>query len=127
MSYYPPLSPYATGMAGKCPRCGQGDLFKGYLGLQPSCNVCGLDYEKADSGDGPAVFVIFIVGFLAVVLAIVARYTWYAPIWAAFLISSLGAMAMIFAMLRPLKGVMIALQFQHNAEEGRLAEDSPEQ
>jgi len=82
--------------------------------------VCGLDNAKEDSGDGPAVFVIFIVGFLAVVLAIVARYIWFAPIWLAFLISSLGAVAMIFGLLQPLKGVMIALQYRHKAEEGRL-------
>ena len=122
MTYYPPVSPYATGMAGKCPRCGQGELFKSYLKVDDACNVCELDYAKADSGDGPAVFVIFIVGFLAVTLAVVARYVWYAPIWLAFLISSLGAGAMIFGLLQPLKGVMIALQYRHKAEEGRLQE-----
>jgi len=120
MTYYPPVSPYSTGLSGKCPRCGQGDLFNSYLKVAESCNVCGLDYAKEDSGDGPAVFVIFIVGFLAVVLAIVARYIWFAPIWLAFLISSLGAVAMIFGLLQPLKGVMIALQYRHKAEEGRL-------
>ena len=123
MAYYPPVSPYAVGMAGKCPRCGQGDLFEGYLGIKAACDVCGLDYAKADSGDGPAVFVIFIVGFAAVVLAIVARYVWWAPIWAAFLISGVGAMVMILGLLRPLKATLIAVQFQHKAEEGRL-EDS---
>ena len=122
MTYYPSVSPYSTGMAGKCPRCGQGALFKSYLKVDDVCKVCGLDYSKADSGDGPAVFVIFIVGFLAVSLAIVARYVWYAPIWLAFLISSIGAGAMIFGLLQPLKGVMIALQYRHKAEEGKLRE-----
>ena len=120
MTYYPPVSPFSAGLAAKCPRCGQGDLFQGYLKLRASCPSCGLDYAKADSADGPAVFVIFIVGFLAVVLAIVARYVWYAPIWAAFLISGIGAIVMILGLLRPLKATLIALQFQHNAEEGRL-------
>ncbi len=120
MTYYPPVSPYAAGLAGKCPRCGQGDLFEGFLGLKAECPNCGLDYAKADAGDGPAVFVIFIVGFLAVVLAIVARYVWYAPIWLAFLISSVGAVIMILALLRPLKATLIALQYRHKAEEGRL-------
>ena len=120
MAYYPPVSPYSTGLAGKCPRCGQGDLFSSYLKVAPACGVCQLDYAKADSGDGPAVFVIFIVGFLAVALAIIARYVWYAPIWAAFLISSLGASGMVFGLLQPLKGIMIGLQYRHNAEEGRL-------
>lgn len=120
MAYYPPVSPYSAGLAGKCPRCGQGELFVRYLKIASSCGACQLDFEKAESGDGPAVFVIFIVGFLAVALAIVARYVWYAPIWAAFLISAVGAVVMIFALLQPLKGVMIALQYRHNAEEGRL-------
>lgn len=120
MAYYPPVSPYSTGLAGKCPRCGQGALFDGYLKLRTSCEVCALDYAKADAGDGPAVFVIFIVGFLSIVLAIVARYVWYAPIWAAFLISATGAALMIALLLRPLKGILIALQYRHKAEEGRL-------
>ena len=122
MAYFPPLSPYSTGLSGKCPRCGQGDLFNGYLGLHTECGICNLDYAKADAGDGPAVFVIFIVGFFAVVLAIIARYAWYAPIWAAFLISSAAAIIMTLGLLRPLKGIMIALQFQHKAQEGKLEE-----
>ena len=122
MAYYPPVSPYAAGFACKCPRCGQGDLFKGYLALLDKCPVCGLDYAKADSGDGPAVFVIFIVGFLGVALAFIAKYVWYAPTWLAFLISGGGSIALILGLLRPFKAVLIALQYQHKAAEGRLEE-----
>ncbi len=122
MSYRPPVSPYAAGLAGKCPRCGQGDLFAGFLSLNTRCAVCDLDFAKADAGDGPAVFVIFIVGFLAVALAVLARYAWYAPIWLAFLISAAGAVAMVLALLRPLKATLIALQYRHKAEEGRIGE-----
>lgn len=122
MTYYPPVSPYASGLGGKCPRCGQGALFDGFLGLRASCPVCGLDYAKADSGDGPAVFVIFIVGFLAVAVAFVARFVWYAPIWLAFLISAGLAVILILALLRPLKATLIALQYAHKAAEGRLKE-----
>ncbi|MEQ8748551.1 MAG: DUF983 domain-containing protein [Amphiplicatus sp.] len=86
MTYYPPVSPYAAGFGGKCPRCGQGALFKGFLGLQERCEACGLDYSKADSGDGPAVFVMFIVGFVAVALAFIARFVWEAPLWLALLL-----------------------------------------
>lgn len=122
MTYYPPVSPYAAGLGGKCPRCGQGDLFEGFLGLKKSCPVCGLDYAKADSGDGPAVFVIFIVGFLAVAIAFIARYAWFAPIWLAFALSAGFAIALILALLRPLKATMIALQYANKAAEGRLEE-----
>lgn len=122
MAYYPPVSPYAAGLACKCPRCGQGKLFKGYLALGERCAACGLDYAKADPGDGPAVFVIFIVGFIAVALAFVLRFVFFAPIFVAFLISGGVAVALILAMIRPLKATMIALQYRHKAAEGRIEE-----
>ncbi|WP_428407591.1 DUF983 domain-containing protein [Hyphococcus sp.] len=120
MTYYPPISPYAAGFGAKCPRCGQGKLFGGFLKLAPACEVCGLDYAKADSGDGPAVFVIFIVGFLAVALAFIARFVWYAPIGVALGISMLFAVVLILGLLRPLKATLVALQYANKAEEGRL-------
>ncbi len=122
MSYYPPVSPYAAGFGAKCPRCGQGALFDGFLKMRPACEVCNLDYAKADSGDGPAVFVIFIVGFIAVALAFVARYVWYAPMGVAMALSIGFAVVSILTLLRPLKATMIALQYANKAAEGRLEE-----
>ena len=122
MTYYPPVSPYAAGLSGKCPRCGQGPLFQGFLGLRASCQVCGLDYAKADAGDGPAVFVIFIVGFVAVAAAFIVRFTFYAPLWAAFAVSAGLTVALTLLLLRPFKATLIALQYAHKAAEGRLEE-----
>jgi uncharacterized protein (DUF983 family) len=122
MTYTPPISPYAAGLASKCPRCGQGALFDGFLSLRTSCERCGLEYAEADAGDGPAVFVIFIVGFLAIAVAFVARFAWYAPLWAAFLISAGFAIVLILALLRPLKATLIALQYANKAAQGRLEE-----
>ena len=122
MTYRPPVSPYAAGFGLKCPRCGQGPLYKSFLGLKEQCDVCGLDFAKADAGDGPAVFVIFIVGFIAVALAFVARFVWGAPVLAAFLIAAFATIVLSLGLLRPLKALMIALQFRHKAEEGRLEE-----
>lgn len=122
MAYYPPVSLIAAGLGGKCPRCGQGPLFKGFLGLKERCAACGLDFSKADAGDGPAVFVIFIVGFLSVGLAFVARFAFYAPLLVAFLIAGAFAITVILAMLRPMKATLIALQYRHKAEEGRIEE-----
>ncbi|WP_411817068.1 DUF983 domain-containing protein [Hyphococcus sp. DH-69] len=122
MSYYPPVSPYAAGLGCKCPRCGQGPLFDGYLKLRKDCEQCQLDYAKADSGDGPAVFVIFIVGFAAVAMAFVARYVLYAPIGVALFISMTFAIGSILLIIRPLKATMIALQYANKASEGRLEE-----
>ena len=120
MTYYPPISPYAAGFGGKCPRCGQGALFKGFLGLEEHCAVCGLDYAKADSGDGPAVFAIFIIGFVAVAVAFVARYVWYAPIGLALFGSIAFTVVSTLLLLRPLKATLIALQYANKAEEGQL-------
>lgn len=122
MTYYPPVNPYAAGFRGKCPRCGQGALFKSFLGLKDRCEACGLDYSKADAGDGPAVFIMFIVGFVSVAVAFVARFVWYAPILTAFLISGTVAIGLSLGLLRPFKATLIALQYRHKAEEGRLEE-----
>ena len=122
MNYYPPVSPYSAGLACKCPRCGQGALYKTFLGLNEKCDSCGLDFAKADAGDGPAVFVIFIVGFAAVAVAFIARFAWYFSIPAAFALSGAVAIGGTLALLRPLKALLIALQFQHKAEEGRMSE-----
>ena len=122
MTQYPLVSPYVAGLSGKCPRCGQGALFDGYLGLRASCETCGLDYAKADSGDGPAVFAIFIVGFVAVAAAFIARFTFYAPMWLAFAISAGIAIGLILILLRPLKATLIALQYANKAAQGRLDE-----
>jgi len=123
MIAYPPTSPYETGLAGKCPRCGRGALFRNYLALRETCDVCGLAFAKADPGDGPAVFAIFIVGFLAVVVAFIARFSWYFSVGAAFALSASVAIIAALLVLRPLKGILIALQYRHKAEEGRLEEE----
>ena len=76
--YYPDLSPLKTGVAGKCPRCGRGKLFNGYLTVADRCSSCGLSYEFADGGDGAAWFVMLFVcvagvgSILGIEVAIVA-------------------------------------------------------
>ena len=117
---YPPQSPYSTGMGGRCPRCGDGKLFKGFLTVAPSCDLCGLDYGFADSGDGPAVFVMLIAGFIVVGGALWFDFTYEPPMWVHLVVTlPLGALVCL-AILRPLKGVLIALQYRNKAEQGRL-------
>ena len=122
MTYYPPVSPISVGLAGKCPRCGQGALFGSFIGLKDKCDVCGLDYSKADAGDGPAVFIMFVVGFIAVAVAFVAQFVFFASILISFLISAFVAIALSLLLLRPFKGILVALQYKNKAEEGRLEE-----
>ena len=109
-----------AGIAGRCPSCHRGKLFAGYLALAPKCQSCGLDYGFAEAGDGPAVFVILVTGFIVTGLALVTEVLYTPPYW---LHASLwGPLAILIPLilLRSFKGVLIALQFRHKAEEGKL-------
>ncbi|MCY6381659.1 DUF983 domain-containing protein [Hoeflea prorocentri] len=119
-AHYPPVDPYASGFNGRCPRCGEGRLFSGYLQLAQSCSVCGLDYDFADAGDGPAVFVILLIGFLVVGLALWLEVSYGPPLWLHLLVWIPLSLALCLWLLRALKGVLINLQFKHNAHEGEL-------
>jgi len=117
---YPPVSPLLVGVMCRCPRCGKGKLFDGFLSLPPRCNVCGLDYSFIDAGDGPAVFIMFFAGAIVVGAALVTEVEFHPPYWVhaalwlpLILITTIGA-------LRPMKALMIALQYHHRAAEGRL-------
>lgn len=118
--FFPPLSPFATGIRSRCPRCGDGALFAGYINLAPSCQACGLDYEFIDAGDGPAVFVILLIGFIVVGLALVTEVAFRPPIWAHMAMWIPLTLVLSLGILRPLKAIMIAAQYQNNAREGRL-------
>lgn len=123
---YPPHSPFSTGLAGRCPRCGQGRLFDGFLTLAPRCRACGLEYEFADAGDGPAVFVMLIVGFIVVGAALVVEIKFEPPIWVHMLLWIPLLLILALGMIRPLKGLMIAVQYQNRAHEGRIDDDAGE-
>jgi len=116
---YPPPSPALAGLTCRCPRCGKGRLFQGFLNLRPRCETCGLEYAFADSGDGPAVFVILLAGFVVVGAALVVEFKYAPPFW---LHAVLWAPLILLTTLLPLrliKGLMIALQYHHKAAEGR--------
>jgi len=115
-----PPNPILAGLAGRCPCCGKGRMFSGFLTLAPSCKACGLDYSFADAGDGPAVFVIFLSGFIVVGAALVVETVYEPPLWvhAALWVPLVVITAVL--PLRPIKGVLVALQYHHKAAEGRL-------
>ena len=117
---YPPQSPIATGLRCRCPRCGEGRLFAGFLTLAPRCSACGLDYGFIDSGDGPAQFVILIVGFVIAGAALLVEIRFSPPIWVHILVWGPLVLVLCLGMLRPLKGVLVALQYHHRAAEGRI-------
>ena len=112
----------ASPLAGRCPRCGEGKLFQGFLALAPACTACGLSYERLDQGDGPAVFIILIAGFLVCGLALWTEVAYEPPYWVHFV---LWGPLILIVTLGPLKSAMVAQQFRMKAAEGRL-EDKPE-
>ena len=112
-----PLAPISTLRAAllcRCPRCGKGRLFTGLLTVCPSCPVCGLDFSAQDSGDGPAVFVIFFLGMIVVGLAAWVELRFAPPLWLHALLWAPLILIGAIAMLRPLKAGLIALQYRHN-------------
>ena len=78
---YPPISSLRVGLRCRCPRCGRGKLFAGYLDVAASCAVCGLDLSREDAGDGPAVLVVLVVGIVVVGLALMAEIAISPPMW----------------------------------------------
>jgi len=112
---FEPVSPLRAGLRACCPRCGQGPLFQGFLTVRPSCPACGLDYAGVDSGDGPAAFIILILGIVVVGLALFVEVRYEPPYWvhAALWLPLILAGGLGF--LRPLKAAMIAQAYRHGA------------
>ena len=120
----PQISPYIAGLACRCPRCGKGKLYAGFLALAPRCNACGLDYGFMDSGDGPAIFVIMIAGAIVVTAALITEVKYQPPFWLHAVLWLPLTLAVTLWPLRAIKSLLIALQFHHKAAEGRLVEKS---
>ena len=114
--------PIARGLRGRCPRCGDGHLFQGFLTVRPACEKCGLDYSFADAGDGPAVFVILIGGAIVVFAALMTEVVYQPPYWlhAALWLPLICLLTAIF--LRLSKSALLVLQYRHKAGEGRIGE-----
>ena len=109
-----------AGLRCRCPRCGKGKLFAGFLMLRPCCEACGLDFGFADSGDGPAVFIMFLAGFIVVGAALIVEALYQPPYWVHAMLWLPLIVIVTLGPLRPMKGVMIALQYHHNAAESRF-------
>lgn len=119
MNYKDPLHPVSIALAQKCPRCGQGDLYEpGFtLTVRQKCSNCGLALAKNDSADGPAVFLIFILGFLLVPAALLLESLASPPLWVHAALWTVVALTVTLGSLRPLKAYVIALQFKHRASD----------
>jgi uncharacterized protein (DUF983 family) len=115
-----PPSPIAAGLLGRCPHCGEGRLFQGFLALRPRCEHCGLDFSFVDSADGPAFFVMFLSGFIVAGSALAVEIIYAPPYWVHALLWGPLILITTLLPLRPVKGLLIALQYHHKAAEGRF-------
>ena len=118
-----PPSPFVAGLKARCPRCGQGRLFRSGLALREKCGRCDLSYGFADSGDGPAVFAILILGFVVLGAALWVEFRIGPPVWVHVALWGLLTPLLALVLLRVLKATLIALQYKHQAGEGRLGVD----
>jgi len=97
-----------------------GKLYDGFLTVAPKCSCCGLDYGPFDSGDGPAVFIVMILGFVVVGLALVVEVKFSPPLWVHMLLWIPLIVGGSLALLRPAKALMVGAQYHFKAAEGTL-------
>ncbi len=112
-------SPLLAGLRGRCPNCGEGPLFDGFLKVAGACEACDYDLAKADSGDGPAVFVILIAGALIAFSALFTEVAVRPPILVHLIIWLPATLFLCLRLLRPMKGLILAAQFMNKASEAR--------
>ena len=105
----------AIGLKCRCPSCGIGRLYDGLLSVKAQCDHCGFDLQNEDSGDGPASFLVFIIGAVAVLLAFVVDSKFAPPLWLHAIIWAPIIAILTVLLLRPAKSLLIALQFYHRA------------
>lgn len=110
-----------AGLRGKCPACGKGPLFQGFLTVRPACAVCNASLAGLDAADGPAVFIMLIVGAIVVGAALVVELKYQPPYWVHAILWLPLALGLSLGLLRPLKALMIALQYRHKAGPGEMA------
>jgi uncharacterized protein (DUF983 family) len=118
------VSPVTAAITCRCPRCGKGPLYRHPfdLTLREKCDNCGLSYAFIDTGDGPAVFVIMLLGFIMLGSALILEFSVHPPIWVHAILWIPGTLILALGLLRPLKALLIALQYRHKAEQGQRLE-----
>lgn len=105
-------------LLGRCPRCGKGKLFKGLLDIRPRCEVCDLDLSAHDAGDGPAVAGIFVIGAVAVGLALWVDAQYRPPLWVHAVVWPLVILPLSVGTMRLAKAALVALQWRHRQNSG---------
>ena len=106
-------SALSAGLRCRCPACGEGPLFRGFIAVRPRCPACGADLSAQDSGDGPVAFIVLIVGAIVVTLALVTEVSYSPPVWLHLVLWLPLTLVLVLALMRPFKATLIALQYKH--------------
>lgn len=107
-------------MKGLCPRCGAPTLFAGAVRFSDRCGTCQLDFGQFNVGDGPAAFLIMIVGAIVTIGAIALELSVEPPFWVHILIWLPVTAGLVVGLLRLAKGALLILEYRNRAREGRL-------
>jgi uncharacterized protein (DUF983 family) len=110
-------SPVSAGFHCRCPHCGRGRLFSGYLKVVATCEACGFELGTLDTGDGPAVFVMFVVLVITMPLVFFVWAAFEPPIWVHAVLWPVVVTGLSLWLLPPAKGIMLALQYKHRPGE----------
>ena len=110
-------NPYLAGATGRCPRCGEGALFSGFLKVAPTCDSCGFELGRHEPGDGASTFIILIAGFLCAFGALFSMFAWHWPIWLLLLVWLPATLILCLGLMRPAKGLIVAAHIANNASE----------
>lgn len=113
------IDPIRAGLLCRCPHCGVGRLYAGFLGVVDRCEACGFDFTRLNTGDGAAVFVMQLAGAPVVFGALFIQITWNPPVWAMLAVALPLVLGLSLGLMRPGKGVMIALQMRNKAGQAR--------
>lgn len=119
----PPL--IATIVATRCPRCSNASLFAGWVRFAEQCRACKLDFTQFNVGDGPAAFLILIVGGVIVALALTLQLSLEPPFWVHVLLWVPLTTLLVIYCLRLSKAALLILEYRNQAREGRIAPEGP--
>jgi uncharacterized protein (DUF983 family) len=108
--------PVVRGFLGRCPKCGEGKMFRAFLKVADSCPACGEELHHHRADDFPAYLVIVIVGHIVVAMTLAVEAAFAPPLWLHALIWLPITTALALALLQPVKGAVVAWQWQGGME-----------
>jgi uncharacterized protein (DUF983 family) len=111
----------ASALWGRCPECASPELFDGVVQFAKTCKTCGLDFGAFNVGDGPAAFLVLIVGALVSIGAITLQLSVEPPFWVHILVWVPVTTGLVIGLLRVAKAALLFLEYKNRAKEGSIA------